>query len=428
MQQFLEVRQARIRAAEDRDILERAVEAAQRLHDGGALVDRRGERAQDRIGAVRARRAEDLLGTTELRDEPVRQREHLRRRAVVLLQPHDEGSRIPAWQLEQVLGPGAGERVDRLVVVAHDTDLVAITEPALEQRLLQQVDVLILVDGERAVLPPERGDRVGIGLEEPDRVLEQILEVGQLLARLTTLVLAVHPQHQLGRDRRRVPVETAQVALGREPEVLRPLDLGREVGGGPEAIGARKRIADLPEQQRLRRQEVADAVGCKMAQLPEGGGVERAGADAAGTERLEAGAQLTGRLVGERHCHQARRRERSRGDLIGESPRDRRRLPRAGPRQNADGAAHRLCCAALLGVQALENVHRGTVARAAADECDVSASCLRGRLRRPCVPARGRSSAAWRPNRRCRPRRRAVRARPARLPASRGRSEHEPRA
>ena len=55
-----------------------------------------------------------------------------------------------------MLGAGAGERVDRLVVVADDAEVVAVAEPEVEQRLLQQVHVLVLVDGERAVLRTER--------------------------------------------------------------------------------------------------------------------------------------------------------------------------------------------------------------------------------------------------------------------------------
>ena len=53
--------------------------------------------------------------------------------------------------LEQVARRRAGEAVDRLVVVAHDAEVVAPAEPAVEQRLLQQVDVLVLVDGEGLV-------------------------------------------------------------------------------------------------------------------------------------------------------------------------------------------------------------------------------------------------------------------------------------
>jgi hypothetical protein len=38
-----------------------------------------------------------------------------------------------------MLRPGAGERIDRLVVVADDTEVGAAAEPLIEQRLLQQL-------------------------------------------------------------------------------------------------------------------------------------------------------------------------------------------------------------------------------------------------------------------------------------------------
>ena len=64
--------------------------------------------------------------------------------------------REPLRHREQVLRRSAGERVDRLVVVADDAELVARAEPELEQRLLEQVHVLVLVDGERAEALAER--------------------------------------------------------------------------------------------------------------------------------------------------------------------------------------------------------------------------------------------------------------------------------
>ena len=56
---------------------------------------------------------------------------------------------------------------------------------------------------------------------------------------------------------------------------------------GAEAVRARQLVAELAEQQRLRRQEPADAVGREVAELAERGGVEGAGAHTARTERRE---------------------------------------------------------------------------------------------------------------------------------------------
>ena len=57
--------------------------------------------------------------------------------------------REPPREAQQVFGRCAGESVDRLVVVAHDAEVVPGTEPPLEQAGLQRVHILELVDGER---------------------------------------------------------------------------------------------------------------------------------------------------------------------------------------------------------------------------------------------------------------------------------------
>ncbi len=239
---LLEVGQPGVRAAEHRHLLERAVELADPPDDPGVLVGGARERPHLRLGPGRPGGAERLLGASEQRHEPVREGEHLRRRAVVLLEPDDGRVREPPRRGEQVLGAGAGEGVDRLVVVADDAEVVAVAEPEVEQRLLQQVDVLVLVDGEGGVARAEAVDRRRVALVEAHGLLEQVLEVGQALLGLARLVGAVDPGHQVGRDRRLVPAQLAEVALGPDPAVLRPLDLGREVAGRPELVRRRQAV------------------------------------------------------------------------------------------------------------------------------------------------------------------------------------------
>ena len=210
MQQLLEVGEAGVRAREDRHLFERAVEPTDLRDDRRALVLRRGERSHGGLGAVWEHRAQRLLRAAEVRHELVREREHLRRRAVVLLEPHDERLRKPVGHGEQVVGARTGEAVDRLVVVADDAEIVAVAEPQVEQLLLEQVHVLHLVDGERAVLRAERLAHLGVLLEEPHRELEQILEVDEPLCRLALLVFAVDALHQVERNRRFLAV----VAVG----------------------------------------------------------------------------------------------------------------------------------------------------------------------------------------------------------------------
>ena len=357
VQKLLEVGQARVRATEDRDLLERRAELADCRDDFAALRLRRGEGAYDGLGTVVKRRAQHLLRAAELRHEPVRKLEHLRRRAVVLLEPHDERIRIAARHVEQMLRPGAGERVDRLVVVADHAEVVAAAEPMLEQLLLEQVDVLVLVDRERAVLRAERLAGPLVALEELHRELEQILEVERSLRLLAPLVVAVDPVHEVGRDRRLAPLRLGAVTRDGDAAVLRPLDLGRKVTRRPKLERRRQPVRDLPEDERLRGQDLADRLRCEMAQLPQRRGVEGSGAHATDPERLEARAQLARSLVGERHRHDLRRLEGAGRDLLRDPPRDRRRLAGTGAGEDANGAAHRLGGAPLLGIQAVERTH-----------------------------------------------------------------------
>ena len=310
-------------------------------------------RAQDRCLARGARRPQDLLRAAELRYEPVRELEDLGRRAVVLFEPEDA-----ALHGQQMLRGRAGEGVDRLVVVADDAELVPAAEPALEERLLEQVDVLVLVDRERPVARAEGVCRGRVLVVEPDRQLEQILEVDASLPLLLVLVTAEDADHQVGRDRRLVPVERLDVGVGRQAPVLRPLDLAGQVAERPELVRRRQRAADRLERQRLRRQHLAEPVADEVPELCERCRVERARLDALRAELLKPGTHLAGGLVGERDGEDLGRLERAGQDLVRDPARDRRRLARAGAREDADRSAHSLDRRALLRVETGEDVFR----------------------------------------------------------------------
>ena len=259
--------------------------------------------------------------------------------------------REPLRHREEVLRRRAGERVDRLVVVADDAELVARAEPELEQRLLEQVHVLVLVDGERAEAVAKHPESDVVFRVHADRELEQILEVDVPRGRLALLVLPVDPAHQVRRDRRLVAAELREVAVRRDPAVLGPLDLGREVAGGTELVRPRQRVRDPAERQHLRGDDLADALGRVLVQLAERRGMEGAHGDARRAEGLDPRAQLARRLVRERDGEDLVGAKRARRDLVRDPVRDRRRLARPGAREDADGAADRVDRTALLGVQ-----------------------------------------------------------------------------
>ncbi len=81
-----------------------------------------------------------------LRDRGVGEREDLRRRAVVQRQAEDLRVRISLRKPQDVRERSAAERVDRLRVVADDSDVPADLPHAVHDVALQLVGVLVLVD------------------------------------------------------------------------------------------------------------------------------------------------------------------------------------------------------------------------------------------------------------------------------------------
>ena len=248
MERLLELARARVGAHEHGHLLERQPFGVQPAH----VLDDAQRRPDDRLGAVGKRRRERLRRAAEPRHEAIRQLDHLGGRAVVPLEPHDASLWEALRQREQPLGARAREAVDRLVVVADRAEIVPVAEPEVEQRLLEQVHVLVLVDGEGSPAVVHRRPHGLVSFEQPRRPLEQVLEVEQPLRGLASLVLPEHPQREVGRDRRLMVAEPVVVRVGCEAPVLGPLDLRREVTGGPEAERPRQRVADPPQERRLR--------------------------------------------------------------------------------------------------------------------------------------------------------------------------------
>ena len=277
MEHLLEVGEAGVRPAQDRDLLE--LDALLRkptdlAHEPLVLRLRGHERRRRRIRSGRPRGSEHLFGSAEPWHEPVRELENLWRRAVVVFEPRDGGLREALAHAEQPGGRRAGEGVDRLVVVADHAEVFSIAEPQIEQRLLQQVHILVLVDREGPMAVSNVPPTALVGLEQSNGELEHILEVDLAAARLAALVFAIDTRHQVGRDRRLVLAERRPVRRGGDAEILRPLDLGCEVAGGSKAVRPRERVRDLAEEEGLRRQDPPDRLGRVAVQLCERGRVD----------------------------------------------------------------------------------------------------------------------------------------------------------
>ena len=346
-ERFLERLGSSVDPRKDRDLLERyrllAVQSSHRLHDGGDLGALIGLASGDRGRAGRSVRPEGLPDPAQPRRELVREREDLRRGPVVLLEPNHRRARESTREVQQVLGRRPRERVDRLVVVAHHAEVVAVAEPPVEQSRLQRIHVLELVHGEGGEPRSDGVGRIGMVVEESEGESEHVLEVQAPHRALPALVSLVDPEHQLRGDRRLVVAQLCQVAGGLDHPVLGPLDLAREFASREEPVRRGQRVRERGDEWSLGVQDVGERLarvrGPQTRELCQRRGMERARLHLVDLERAEPSLELTCRLVGECDGEDLRGLERSAHDLTGDPMRDGGRLPRPGAGQDRDRPA-----------------------------------------------------------------------------------------
>ena len=196
-----------------------------------------------------------------------------------------------------MLRRGPRERVDRLVGVTDDGEIVTVAQPRVEHPLLQGRDVLVLVDDEAAVPVAEllRDDRVL--LQRSRGVQQQVVEVEHLGPVLQLLVVRVD-RGDLLRRARAVAAQPGhrRRVLGRGDQArLGPLDLGGQVAYRV-LVGARLRpdrgLADgaqlVLDQLPL---PVAHHPRPEVGQLPQRCRVKRARLHPARAQRPQPGAR-----------------------------------------------------------------------------------------------------------------------------------------
>src|SRR5206468_10833639 len=94
----------------------------------------------------------------------------------------------PCGEPKEMLRRGAGEREDRLVVVADHAEVVTVSDPAVEESRLQSVHILELVDGERVKPLSDLPNGLRILVEEAEGEAEHVLEVEPVHRPLPALV------------------------------------------------------------------------------------------------------------------------------------------------------------------------------------------------------------------------------------------------
>ena len=295
-----------------------------------------------------------LLGDPVGRGDGARGLQDPLARAVRGLQPHDRRLRPLGAEVVDVLGRGAAEAVDGLVVVGHRCHVAVAGHQQPQEQALGEARVLELVDEHVAVAVGEPVAHVCVGAQEAEAVQHEVADVerprvGQHplvgAVELGELALARAVPGQ-GRGPRGVVVRRHQLVL----EAVDPLDdrAERRARVAAQVVVAQRQLVDPLEQH---RQAVGGAHGGGERVEP---GLERLVAQEPGAEAVEGGhgqllvgavepilelrAQAVGGSRGEAQDEQ-RLRRRAAAHEVHEPLGQHRRLARAGAAQHEQRAA-----------------------------------------------------------------------------------------
>ncbi len=225
-------------------------------------------------------------------------------RAVVLLELDDGGVGVVLAEGQNVLDVGAAPRVDRLVVVADDHEVLVLACEQVGDGVLDAVGVLVLVDADLAEALLVVIEHLGVLREKLEGLDQEVVEVHGVGALEAAL------QHVVDAGRRAVDgrLRVGLQLLGRDEAVLGLRDL-RADRGQRALLLVDVEVAHDVLHEALRVVVVVDRevglVAQKLAVLAQHAhahGVEGADPHAAGASRQEVAqtlAHLGGRLVGE---------------------------------------------------------------------------------------------------------------------------------
>jgi hypothetical protein len=190
--------------------------------------------------------------------------------------------------------------------------------PSVEDALLQGRDVLVLVHHEAAVALMELLGDLGVILQHSRGVQEQVLEVQQLGLVLELLVSLVDGDDLIGGHRwLTVPAaDGLRIVVRRDQRRLGPLDLTGKVTQHLDLGRRADPVRGLADQAQLALDQVPrrvpDHPRPEVAELAQGGAVERAGLRGRDPQRPQPHAHLARRAVGERD-----RQDLTGGDVAG---------------------------------------------------------------------------------------------------------------
>ena len=246
---------------------------------------------------------------------------------------------LVALEVEDVAQVGAAPGVDRLVVVAHDAQVVMRGGERPDDPVLGRVRVLVLVDVEVAPARLVAGEDLGLGLEQAHGLDEEVVEVEGAGGPQALSVAGGDPGDlalEVGGCALRQVLHGLQVVLGPADRLQhgpRPQHaaLDREVEVAEDLLHQALLVVRVVDDEARREADRRPV----PTQDPGAQGVERAHLDLAAVVRPDEGddplAHLAGGLVRERHGEDPPRRDVLHAHQVGDAVGDDARLARPGP-------------------------------------------------------------------------------------------------
>ena len=236
----------------------------------------------------------------------------------------------------------SGERINGLVGVAHDANIVAVAQPSIQKRMLKRRDVLVLIHREKAVLLVHVSQRPRLGAQQTQAKNQHVFEVDLVRGGLGVFV-SVQQFQQLGQAQvGRQFAPGVGILLHGEHGVFAPLNLRGQIANRGSIQAVFSVFCQLAQQLGLGGQNAGDfspgELRPKVFQLRKRGSVKRFGRHSANAQSPKPGSQLGSSLVGVGQRHDSVGAVITLGDSVGDSVRNGSRLTRASSGNDAGWA------------------------------------------------------------------------------------------
>ena len=168
-------------------------------------------------------------------------------RAVILLEPDYRRARKILFEPQDIAHFGTAPAINRLIVIAHTTDVLVPPRQEAQPEILRDVGILILVHEDIAEPALVLSEHVIVLLKDRDHMQEQIAEIDRVQLVQAGLILPV--------ERRSLavigaPLRGGQI-VGRPGAVLPLVDDPRQHPRGPAFVVNARRLYQLLEQAQL---------------------------------------------------------------------------------------------------------------------------------------------------------------------------------